>query len=92
MVLLLKGPPGVGKTLTAESVAENMKVPLFAMSAEDLGSDLDSIETKLSKVLRMVTSWNAVLLIDEADVYLARRQNDNLTRNALVSGKSRLGD
>lgn len=26
-------PPGVGKTLTAESVAENMRVPLYMMSA-----------------------------------------------------------
>jgi ATP-dependent Lon protease len=28
-ITLLSGPPGVGKTLTAESVAEHMKVCLF---------------------------------------------------------------
>jgi len=33
IILLLCGPPGVGKTLTAESVAEEMKVPLYQMSA-----------------------------------------------------------
>lgn len=33
IILLLCGPPGVGKTLTAESVAEEMKVPLYMMSA-----------------------------------------------------------
>ena len=33
MIMLLSGPPGVGKTLTAESVAENMRVPLYMMSA-----------------------------------------------------------
>jgi DNA replication protein DnaC len=39
MIILLCGPPGVGKTLTAESVVEEMKVPLFMMSAGDLGLD-----------------------------------------------------
>lgn len=29
MIMLLAGPPGVGKTLTSESVAEDMKVPLY---------------------------------------------------------------
>ena len=33
MIMLLAGPPGVGKTLTAESVAENMKVPLYVSPA-----------------------------------------------------------
>lgn len=33
IIMLLSGPPGVGKTLTAESVAETMKVPLYMLSA-----------------------------------------------------------
>ena len=37
IIILLCGPPGVGKTLTAESVAEEMRVPLYMMSAGDLG-------------------------------------------------------
>src|SRR6266498_3481940 len=37
IILLLSGPPGVGKTLTAESVAEMMRVPLYMLSAGDLG-------------------------------------------------------
>jgi len=43
MIMLLSGPPGVGKTLTAESVAETLKVPLYMMSAGDLGLDDDGI-------------------------------------------------
>jgi hypothetical protein len=30
MIILLCGPPGVGKTLTAESMAEEMKIPMYS--------------------------------------------------------------
>lgn len=79
------GPPGVGKTLTAESVAEEMKVPLFMMSAGDLGLEPRCVETKLQSILDMCTRWNAILLIDEADVFLEERSLHELERNKLVS-------
>ncbi|KAL0936383.1 uncharacterized protein CTRU02_208598 [Colletotrichum truncatum] len=45
LVALLAGEPGVGKTLTAESVAEKIKAPLFKMELgeynEDEGSDYE---------------------------------------------------
>jgi len=63
IIILLCGPPGVGKTLTAESVAEEMKVPLFIMSAGDLGIDSRHIESRLLSVLGMCTRWNAILLL-----------------------------
>ena len=70
MIMLLSGPPGVGKTLTAESVAENMRAPLYMMSAGDLGTSASEVEANLSTVLQMCTKWKAVLLLDEADVFL----------------------
>lgn len=85
MVILLCGPPGVGKTLTAESVAEEMKVPLYTMSAGDLGLDPRFVETKLQEVLAMCTRWKAVLLLDEADVFLEQRGLHELERNKLVT-------
>ncbi|KAL9093035.1 MAG: hypothetical protein Q9165_004173 [Trypethelium subeluteriae] len=85
IILLLCGPPGVGKTLTAESVAEEMKVPLFMMSAGDLGLDARSVESKLQSILEMCTRWNAILLLDEADVFLEQRSLHELDRNRLVS-------
>ncbi|KAF2496777.1 P-loop containing nucleoside triphosphate hydrolase protein [Lophium mytilinum] len=85
IILLLCGPPGVGKTLTAESVAEEMKVPLYMMSAGDLGLDPRSVETKLQNILEMCTKWNAILLLDEADVFLEQRSLHELERNKLVS-------
>ncbi|KAL9106860.1 MAG: hypothetical protein Q9227_008193 [Pyrenula ochraceoflavens] len=85
MILLLSGPPGVGKTLTAESVAENMHVPLYMMSAGDLGLNPSGIEDALSTILEMVAKWNAVLLLDEADVFLEQRDTHDLERNKMVS-------
>ena len=79
------GPPGVGKTLTAESVAEEMRVPLFMMSAGDLGLDPRSVENKLQGILDMCTRWNAILLLDEADVFLEERSLHELERNKLVT-------
>ncbi|KAJ9634733.1 hypothetical protein H2204_006182 [Knufia peltigerae] len=85
MIMLLAGPPGVGKTLTSESVAEDMRVPLYCMSAGDLGLDPSGIEESLNLVLDMVSKWNAVLLLDEADVFLESRSSNDLERNKMVS-------
>lgn len=85
MIMLLSGPPGVGKTLTAESVAENMHAPLYMMSAGDLGLESSGVESSLSNVLEMSTKWNAILLLDEADVFLEQRSAHDLERNKLVS-------
>ncbi|KAH7092408.1 hypothetical protein FB567DRAFT_237317 [Paraphoma chrysanthemicola] len=85
MIILLCGPPGVGKTLTAESMAEEMKIPLYMMSAGDLGFDPRKVETKLQDILEMCSRWNAILLLDEADVFLEQRSLHELERNKLVS-------
>ncbi|PYI16413.1 P-loop containing nucleoside triphosphate hydrolase protein [Aspergillus violaceofuscus CBS 115571] len=85
VILLLSGPPGVGKTLTAESIAEVMKVPLYVLGAGDLGTTVSNVEAKLEEVLELVPRWDAVLLIDEADVFLEARTVSDLARNELVS-------
>jgi hypothetical protein len=85
MIVLLCGPPGVGKTLTSESVAEEMRVPLYMMSAGDLGFDPRKLESNLQDILEMCSRWNAVLLLDEADVFLEQRSLHELERNKLVS-------
>lgn len=85
IIMQLSGPPGVGKTLTAESVAEVMKVPLYVMSAGDLGTSAGSVERNLKDILRMVPKWDAVLLLDEADVFMEACSATDLQRNELVS-------
>ncbi|KAF1843101.1 putative AAA family ATPase [Cucurbitaria berberidis CBS 394.84] len=85
IILLLSGPPGVGKTLTAESVAECMKVPLYSIGAAELGSKPNVLEKKLEDILVMCAKWNAVLLLDEADVFMEARSTQDLDRNKLVA-------
>lgn len=46
------------------------------------------MEERLSKWFRLAEIWNAVMLLDEADVFLERRQLNDLKRNSLVSGNS----
>ena len=41
----------------------------------------------LIKWFTLAEAWNAILLVDEADIFLERRQNRYLARNGLVSGK-----
>jgi hypothetical protein len=83
-IFLLHGTPGLGKTLTAESVAEILHRPLYSISVGELGVTPGEVEETLQNVLEMVTAWNAVLLLDEADIFLEARSKDDIVRNAMV--------
>ncbi len=81
--VLCAGPPGVGKTLTAEVYAEIIGRPLYRVHSGQLGLNVAEMEKILKATLTRAQRWGAVMLIDEADVYIRRRQ-DNLTANAVV--------
>ncbi|KAJ6520231.1 AAA family ATPase [Mycena sanguinolenta] len=116
LVILLHGSRGMGKTLTAECIAEYTGRPLFVLSAVKLGtirrslpmlamddvpelqemreahrarSSMDvlpaDLEHDLKQIFDLAHTWKAVLLIDEADVFLAERTLTDVHRNALVS-------
>ncbi|EEP77446.1 predicted protein [Uncinocarpus reesii 1704] len=89
-IMLLSGEPGVGKTLTAESVAEEMRQPLYLMSASELGETATEVEESLEQVLELTSKWNAILLLDECDMFLEARSTADLRRNRLVSGEFRI--
>lgn len=84
-IFLLDGAPGTGKTLTAEATAEELKRILYKVSLGELGSDVGRLESTLTKILGLAERWDAVLLIDEADVFLEKRSSENLARNAVVA-------
>ncbi|KAJ7217486.1 P-loop containing nucleoside triphosphate hydrolase protein [Mycena haematopus] len=85
LVTVLHGSPGVGKTLTAECIAEYTRRPLYVVSSGDLGTSASHLEQELTRILDLAHTWRAVLLIDEADVFLEKRTLTDVHRNALVS-------
>ena len=81
--VLCAGPPGVGKTLTAEVYSEIIRRPLYRVHSGQLGLSVAAMETALKEVLTRAQRWGAVMLIDEADVYIKRR-DDDIAMNAVV--------
>lgn len=82
-IVLLTGKAGVGKTLTAEVFAESTERALYSVQASQLGIDAIQLEQNLKLIMRRASRWNAVLLLDEADVYVGER-GTNLIQNAIV--------
>jgi len=71
-MLMSVGPLGVGKTLTAECIADLYEKPLYSITSGDIGTDPLTLEGRLQEIFDHAVRWNAVLLLDEADVF---RQN-----------------
>lgn len=84
-IFLCYGPSGTGKTLTAESIAEKLHCPLWSLSVSELGTTPTVLESMLVKIFGVAVSWGAIVLLDEADVYLEQRTSaSDLTRNAMT--------
>ena len=83
-IFLLHGPPGTGKTLTCEAISELLHQPLYSITVGELGTTPEILEMKLTRILEMTKTWNAVILIDEADIFLEKRSENDIQRNAMV--------
>jgi hypothetical protein len=70
-----------------ESVADITRRPLYTVSCGELGVHPGEVESNLQAALKLATTWNAIVLIDEADVFLEQRGTHDLERNSLVSSK-----
>lgn len=82
-IILCAGSPGTGKTLTAEVYAEIMKRPLYTVQCSQLGLEHETLEKELKRVMSRAMRWKAILLLDEADVYIHDRGSD-VEQNAIV--------
>lgn len=83
--IALHGPTGKGKTLTSKLLAEELRRPLYTMTAGDLAFNAEVLEHSLYDVATLVCRWNAILLIEDVDVFVEARQPHDYHRNAIVS-------
>ena len=69
-------------------MAEFTQRPLLSITAADLGHEPDELEPNLLRFFKNANYWDAIVLLDEADVYLERRSISDLKRNSIVSSKT----
>ena len=70
LIILLHGVPGVGKTSTAECVAEYTNRPMLSITCGDIGDTALDVQDNLEYYLNLAHRWGCVMLLDEADVFL----------------------
>ncbi|KAL2361270.1 hypothetical protein RJZ56_005846 [Blastomyces dermatitidis] len=83
--VLLFGPPGVGKTLTAEAMSEHFKQPLHPIPAAQLIMNPDKVEDNLTCIFQIAKWFNTLLLLNEADVFLEHQASINALKDANVT-------
>lgn len=82
-IVLCSGVPGTGKTLTAEVFAETIERPLYVVASSQLGTSPSDLESELKQVLNRAARLGAIMLIDEADVFIHER-GESMMQNAVV--------
>ena len=84
LIFLLYGAPGTGKTLSAEATCELLEKPMYCLNVGDLGIDPEHMEIIMNTVFEYSKRWDAIICIDEVDIFLEERENNMIARNAMV--------
>ncbi|KAL0957540.1 hypothetical protein HGRIS_001329 [Hohenbuehelia grisea] len=77
--------PAKGKTFSAEATSVHVKRPLYVIGGGDLGTKVSELDAALERIFDVATAYKAIVLIDEADVFLEQRSLHDLERNAMVA-------
>ncbi|PMD29545.1 hypothetical protein L207DRAFT_574145 [Hyaloscypha variabilis F] len=83
--IAFQGPPGVGKTLMTEVLAEYYRIPLMDVSVYDKNFEASTSDAKHS-ILSLAQRWQALLIVMDANVLLDTASGpSNLSHGALIS-------
>ncbi|RPA79976.1 P-loop containing nucleoside triphosphate hydrolase protein [Ascobolus immersus RN42] len=85
LLFLLSGPPGMGKTLMSESIAERTKRLVYNISTGTLPKNSADLDSELSNVFKNAARWRTIVVLDEADVLMPRRKHGQTDLNSLTS-------
>lgn len=76
--ILLCGPPGCGKTITAQALANELNLPMAYVRLDGLVSSyLGQTSTNLRRVFDAVKGQNIILFLDEFDAIAKKRDDSN---------------
>ena len=71
---LFWGKPGTGKSMAAEAIAGQLKLPLYRVNLANIASKwIGESEKHLAEIFDVAEKQNAVLLFDEADAIFSKR-------------------
>lgn len=85
-ILIFRGDPGLGKTLTAEAYSEITETPIYAIHAGNFGTNPENIERSLQETFARAARWGCYILIDECDVFVTKRSAMSpITQNAITA-------
>ncbi len=74
LAVLLAGPPGTGKTMTAEVLARDLDLPLYRIDlSQVVNKYVGETEKNLKRLFDAAESADVVLFFDEADAVFGRR-------------------
>ncbi len=87
--ILLSGPPGTGKTMTANAIAGELAIPLYQINLSNVVDKyIGETEKNLEKVFSFAEKTNVVLFFDEADSVFGKRSEVNKAQDKYANNET----
>jgi SpoVK/Ycf46/Vps4 family AAA+-type ATPase len=83
-LILLHGGPGVGKTTTAEYLAEHTRRPLLSTTSAAIIKHEREAETTFKQILHQATRWKAILLLENVELIFSEERGDRHGSSAIL--------
>lgn len=67
-------------------MADIIERPLYSISGSELNTHAEQLEVRLESIFDLTARWDAVLLLDEADVLLRKRNENETEQDSVLAG------